>query len=259
MTKAKIASKKPAKTKKPAKAKPARILFVLDRSQSMGSIKNETIAGFNNFIADQRKIDAPTRVSLVQFNHEYQVTYADIDIHKLPDLNSGTYQPSGWTALYDAVGYMITSNKDTGRKGELTVLAVLTDGEENRSREYTFPAVQALLKEAQDVLGWEVQFLGANIDAHAVGGSLGMKAANTMTFDATAKGMSDAYATASISTMNYRGFTPDLKVGAQALGEFKNSKGEIDVQALYNALKGGASIDGTKGTAPSVTSSNSKP
>lgn len=242
MTKAKIktAAKKPAAKKASAKKPlPARILFVLDRSQSMGSVKNETITGFNAFMADQRKIKAPTRISLVQFNHEYSVTYADLDVNDAVDLTPVSYQPGGWTALYDAVGYTITANKASTKKGELTILAILTDGEENRSREYTFPAVQALIKEAQD-LGWEVTFLGANINAQAVGGSLGIKAANTMTFDANAKGMADSYMTMSASASNYRGV---IAVGA---ANFLNQAGEIDAQAMYNSLKSKDDVKSSK-------------
>ena len=49
------------------------------------------------------------------------------------------------------------------RNSERTVIVILTDGEENSSKEYTQAKIKSKVKTLQDK-SWEVIFLGANFD-----------------------------------------------------------------------------------------------
>ena len=89
-------------------ARRALIAVLLDRSGSMESIKSDTEGGFNAFIAGQRSESLDIRVTLAQFDTEYDVVYADRPVGQVPPL---ALQPRGRTALYDALGKLIT---DTG-------------------------------------------------------------------------------------------------------------------------------------------------
>ena len=81
------------------------IAVLLDRSGSMESIKSDTEGGFNAFIAEQRKEPLDIRVTLAQFDTDYDVVYANRPVQDVPPLE---LQPRGMTALYDALGKLIT-------------------------------------------------------------------------------------------------------------------------------------------------------
>ena len=188
----------PKKIKKSKKQTNARILFILDRSGSMQSIKAETIGGFNAFLASQKAIPGEAKVSLVQFDHEYLVVHNDVPIENVPDLNARTFEPRGYTALYDAIGRTISRFKDDNPKNMKTIVAILTDGQENSSHEYTYSTVKDLISQVEAEHCWDVLFIGANMDAVSVATSMGIKASNSMTMDYTKIGTMDA-----MNSINY--------------------------------------------------------
>jgi hypothetical protein len=245
VTSKKAATKKPAakkaikaKGKVASKIKPAHIMIVLDRSGSMSSIKSDTIGGYNNFVAEQKKLKAKTRFTLVQFDNLYEIVYDGIDINDVPMLTDTTFVPRGGTALYDAIGKTVSRHLAEEQSDELKILAVLTDGEENASREHSHAMVTSLLKNVQDNHGWEVLFLGSNIDAKVVGVAMGIGGHNTVNF-AGVVGASNAYAAASTVAVASRGF-----MNSKMANDFEEagamlSNGKINTQALYNATLAG--------------------
>src|SRR5688500_541108 len=125
------------------------IYFLLDRSGSMTSIRTETIAGFDAFIAEQRKVPGQCQVTLAQFDDHYDVVYVDRDVHDVPTLD---LTPRGSTALLDALGRLIVSAgeklaalPEDKRPGSV-VVGVMTDGYENASRDWTHERIKALIE-----------------------------------------------------------------------------------------------------------------
>lgn len=181
----------------------ALIAVLLDRSGSMESIKSDTEGGFDAFIAAQREPgDLDVRVTLAQFDTEYEVVYADRPVVDVPPLQ---LQPRGMTALYDAVGRLITdvgaelaALPEEQRPGRVTVV-VLTDGHENSSKEWTHDAVSKAIARQEREYAWEFVFLGANMDAVAVGQQLGFSADRSMSYAADSDGVGAAWA----STANF--------------------------------------------------------
>jgi hypothetical protein len=174
------------------------IAVLLDRSGSMEAVKSDTEGGFNAFIDGQRAEPGEARVTLAQFDTDYEVVYADRPIADVPRL---VLQPRGGTALYDALGRLITdvgaelaAAPEDDRPGTVIVV-VLTDGHENSSREWTHAAVTAAIKRQETDYAWDFVFLGANMDAVAVGTALGFAADKSMTWDTDNGGA--AYAMAS--------------------------------------------------------------
>ena len=175
------------------------IAVLLDRSGSMESIKSDTEGGFNAFIAGQRNGPLDVRVTLAQFDTDYDVVYAHRPVQEVPPL---ALQPRGMTALYDAVGKLITDvgaelaalpeNERPGR----VVVVVLTDGHENSSREWTHDAVSAAIGRQEREYGWDFLFLGANMDAVAVGEQLGFQPDKSMTYAASSVGVTNAMSAA---------------------------------------------------------------
>lgn len=203
------------------------IAVLLDRSGSMESIKSDTEGGFKAFMDEQRTQALDIRVTLAQFDTEYDVVYANRPIGEVPAL---VLQPRGGTALYDAVGKLIT---DVGaeldalpeheRPGNVVVV-VLTDGHENSSREWTHDAVSAAIRRQERDYSWDFVFLGANMDAVAIGERMGFAPDKSMTYKADGDGVASAMKSASSyvgrrlaapASMPVRGFSDAERAAAQ--------------------------------------------
>jgi uncharacterized protein YegL len=186
------------------------VTVILDRSGSMESIATDVIGAFNTFIAEQQREPGECRLSLVQFNDEYEVAYADVPMADAPRLTPETFLPRGTTALLDAVGRTIDT---TGRRlaalaeevrpGRVLV-AIITDGLENASTDYTRAKVLALIERQQTEYHWSFLFLAANQDAIKEGTALGVKALDNVNFKATKDGIYDAAEKLSASVSAYR-------------------------------------------------------
>jgi iron-sulfur cluster assembly accessory protein len=70
-----------------------------------------------------------------------------------------------------------------GQRPDKVIFLIMTDGMENRSQQWTWGAVKALITQQREVYNWEFIFLGADIDAVEVGARMGMDRGNAMTFD----------------------------------------------------------------------------
>lgn len=169
------------------------ITLVLDRSGSMESIKEETIAGFNSFIKKQRKLDGKIKVSLIQFDDEYELVFKRINIDEVPLLDARSFVPRGTTALLDAIGKTIADTKKhflTKRNDEVrkqVFFVIITDGMENASKEYSYDAIYKQVSKCEEKYGWEFIYLGANQDAIMEGKRLGIQYEKAMTFHADSK------------------------------------------------------------------------
>lgn len=161
------------------------LYFLLDRSGSMQSIKTDTEGGFAAFVEEQRKTPGDCRVTLAQFDNVYDVVYSDRPLADVPPLH---LQPRGSTALLDAMGRLITSAgaelvalPEDQRPGTVLV-AVMTDGYENASQEWTHPAIKSLVEQQTKDYSWQFLYMGADQDAIEVGVSLGVSAAASVTY-----------------------------------------------------------------------------
>jgi hypothetical protein len=195
------------------------IAVLLDRSGSMETIKSDTEGGFDAFMAEQRKGGGGIRVTLAQFDTEYEVVYANRPLDQVPPL---ALQPRGATALYDAVGKLITdvgaelaAVPDDERPGSVVVV-VLTDGHENSSKEWTHEAVHAALRRQERDYSWAFIFLGANMDAVQTGERLGFAPARSLTYALSGDGVSAAWAASSRVAREMASPAPAAHSGAAA-------------------------------------------
>ncbi|HPE21281.1 MAG TPA: VWA domain-containing protein [Candidatus Mcinerneyibacteriales bacterium] len=166
------------------------IAFVLDRSGSMSSIKEETIRQFNNYLEKQKSGKEKVFWSMALFNEEYDLLFDRALLDEIPELNEDNYQPGGCTALLDAMGETIRHMEKRQKRAGIqnVILCILTDGLENASREYSLERIRLLIKEKRQK-GWEFVFLGANQDAIATAGSMGMNRRYAHDFQASDKGI----------------------------------------------------------------------
>jgi len=172
------------------------ITVVLDRSGSMASIAEKTVEGFDAFLEKQKTVPGDCRLTLVQFDTEYEVVYYDKPIHKVRRLR---LVPRGGTALLDAMGRTIGNKADSlqrqaeNRRPRRIMLVTITDGQENSSREFTCEQVFALTRQYTQEHDWQFVYLGANQDAIQVAGRMGIHAASAMTYQAGQRGTSNAW------------------------------------------------------------------
>lgn len=182
------------------------IYLLLDRSGSMATLWKEAIGSINTY-AEKVK-DANPRFYLAAFNNtSYDVLRDFKDVWK--PLTGKESEPSGFTPLYDATGRML--DRVIADKPEQAVVVIMTDGEENRSVEYTNAAIKARLSEIEK-MEIPVVFLGANFDrVYDQGQAMNINRANTvnMTKSSLGAGMdmlaarTVAYASARVAGQNY--------------------------------------------------------
>lgn len=161
------------------------LYFLLDRSGSMDSIKSDTEGGYNAFIAEQRDQPGECRVTLAQFDSEYQEVYRDLPVDQVPPLRLA---PRGTTALLDSIGRLVS---DAGthlaalpeqQRPGVVIVGIMTDGLENASRELTHAQVKAMVERQTSEFSWQFLYLGADQDAIEVGTSIGVPAQQSMTY-----------------------------------------------------------------------------
>ena len=149
--------------------------ILLDRTGSMQSIWDEALGSVNAYVkalTEGPKADA--HVTLAAFDaHEglqFDVLRAGVPAATWKDVTNADATPRGMTPLFDAIGAMVAlAEKDAPDRA---ILVVMTDGEENASREMKKGDVKAALDRIEK-RGWQVVFLGAEFakfsDADAIG------------------------------------------------------------------------------------------
>lgn len=186
------------------------INVLIDASGSMGDLTNDTIGGFNQFLKDQKQVPGEAIFSLCLFNTRPNPLYTCLPLAEVPELNNTTYRPSGGTSLLDAVGVTINSlgaqlsaMPEEGRPSKVIFL-IITDGEENSSKEFALDKIKEMVSHQRDVYSWEFVFMGANIDAFAAGSGVGVIRANSLNYVATPAGTRDLYKSVSRNLSTYR-------------------------------------------------------
>lgn len=180
------------------------ILLIIDRSGSMSTTKADAEGGLNTFVEEQKKGVGQANLTLVQFDHDYEVVHAGIPLSEVPPYK---LVPRGSTALFDAIGRAVVETgerlakmPESERPGLVLVL-VVTDGGENASREYTRERVKEMITHQESKFSWKFSFLGSNQDGFAEGQSLGFSSSATYTGDNTA----EVYAASSSKFLRMRG------------------------------------------------------
>ena len=168
------------------------IAVVLDRSGSMQPLREATVAGLNQFLRGQRELAGTALLHFVQFDDQYEVKRHFEDLKQVPDLTQDDFQPRGSTALLDAIGRTIVevgarlaSTPEASRPSKI-IFVIQTDGFENASHEYNYAKIQEMISHQRDKYAWDFVFLGANQDAIATGGMLGIQAGATISYNANA-------------------------------------------------------------------------
>jgi Mg-chelatase subunit ChlD len=137
------------------------LIGILDESGSMGPKRADVIGGFNTFLAEQRKLEADDlSMILAKFNTVVSLVHKAVPIADVQPLTPETYTPGGNTALFDAIAQAIRlADAETFDRA---ICLIMTDGEENSSRETTKEQVAAIIKEHGARGNWTFAYIGEN-------------------------------------------------------------------------------------------------
>lgn len=170
------------------------LIFIVDRSGSMGGLESDTIGGFNATINDQKQIDGETRVTTILFDNFFEVLHDRINLQDIAPLTGKEYFVRGSTALYDAVALGIRKitnvQKQTRPEGraDKVIMVITTDGYENSSREVNSETLRKMITDCKTE-GWEFLFLGADIDAITAAGAIGIDLHHSSNYIKDAQGI----------------------------------------------------------------------
>lgn len=183
-------------------------LIILDESGSMSSIKSLIINGFNELVQSIKGIekqfpDQEHLISMISFNELNLNTLHFVDtVNKLDAINDASYHPDSMTPLFDAMGFGISKLKKylEGKENYSVLVTILTDGEENASKEYTSPAIKNLVNELKQK-NWTFTYIGTDHDVESM--ALQLNIYNTMSFDKNDTDIKRMFAVESKSRVKY--------------------------------------------------------
>ena len=186
------------------------LVFILDKSGSMMGLEKDTIGGYNSMLEKQKAVEGQCRITTVLFDHDYELLHDRIDLEAVGPISGKEYQVGGSTALLDAIGRTIHKianvQKNTAKehRAEKILFVIITDGEENSSREYSAQKVKDLIEKQKTKYDWEFIFLGANIDAVETAGRFGIAPDRAVDYSADSQGTKLNYDAMSKTVAGFR-------------------------------------------------------
>lgn len=160
-------------------------LIILDESGSMSCIERQALNGLNETLqtirgAQERYPEQEQLVSIVPFDsHNMRLLRDKVSITEVDDLRPDEYNPNAATPLYDAIGFGISSIRTQVTDDDSVLVTIITDGEENSSKEYSGRTIARTIGELKKK-GWMFTYIGANQDAVSVAMSINIT--NAMNF-----------------------------------------------------------------------------
>ena len=170
------------------------LVFILDRSGSMGGLESDTIHGFNSMIARQKKQKMQANVTTILFDDEVDIIHDRFPVEIIEPVTEKDYFVRGCTALLDAIGTAIEKIDNVQKhlpdkyKAGRVLFVITTDGLENSSERYTQEQIRKKIQ-AKKECGWEFLFLGANIDAGKEAEKIGIDRNRSVTYENDSEGI----------------------------------------------------------------------
>ena len=186
------------------------LVFILDKSGSMSGLEADTIGGYNSMLSKQQAEEGECRITTLLFNNSFHLLHDRIDLKAVGPITENEYRVGGSTALLDAIGLTVdkigNAQKNTAEdyRAEKVLVVIITDGEENSSREYSSDKVKMMIERQKNRFGWEFIFLGANIDSVETGGRFGIGRNRAVDYVPDKQGVNLNYSTLNSTVAEYR-------------------------------------------------------
>jgi uncharacterized protein YegL len=181
------------------------IVVLLDRSGSMQHGKDDHEGGLLSFVEDQQQLQGDVRFTLIQFDsvEPHEILYDGVPIGEVGPMK---LIPRGGTPLLDAVGLAIAhvAERLQNSQPDQVVVMIITDGQENASREYTREQIKHMIVEYETSRDWKFLYLGADVDAFAEAGGLAIAPSSALKMSKTSSGIRGAYQAMSSNTLKSR-------------------------------------------------------
>lgn len=186
------------------------LVFILDKSGSMAGLETDTIGGYNSMFEKQKVVEGECRITTVLFANDYELLHDRIDIKAVSPITAKEYCVGGSTALLDAIGGTIhkidnvQKNTAENYRAEKVMFVIITDGEENSSREYSAEQIKQMIERQKKQYGWEFVFLGANIDAVKAAARFGIAPDRAQNYHADSEGVELNFRAMSDAVLSFR-------------------------------------------------------
>lgn len=194
----------------------------------MSTIKLDVEGGFKTFLEEQKKQPGECLVSHYQFDTDYEMVF---EAKPIAEVTKIIVIPRGGTALLDGigntlnrVGCRLSNMKEEDRPGRVSVV-ILSDGQENSSREFSSEQIKEMLEHQQNIYSWDISYIGCNQDTLLNGMNIGVASASSLSFNsASSKGIGATFSALNRKVMSYRsyneheilrGFSPEERINAE--------------------------------------------
>lgn len=88
------------------------IVFILDKSGSMGGLEKDTIDGYNAFLEKQRKIEGEAFVSTVLFSDRDEVLHDRVPLSEIKNLTEEDYSVGGLHGTFGCHWWCCSSHRE---------------------------------------------------------------------------------------------------------------------------------------------------
>lgn len=155
------------------------ICFIIDKSGSMSSSVNDVKGGFMRMIEEQKNIkDGKCTVSLFEFDSSVTEVFVGKDVSEINEIE---YKPWGSTAMNDGIGTAINkigkwlADMNEEDRPSKNLIVIMTDGEENASKEFTFAQIREMIKHQEEKYNWSFVYMGSDLTSMKEVNSLGIR------------------------------------------------------------------------------------
>ncbi len=148
--------------------------FIVDESESMIDCDESVINAINEQINKIKSLQIKFKedeitIGLTTFNNIIVHRFFYLNPSEISLITINTYEPSGSTALLDAIGTTIDIfENQVKRKDENIIikvkLVILTDGNDNASKLYSLEDIKLKVSNIEKITDWEFIFIGATLD-----------------------------------------------------------------------------------------------